>query len=52
MKGLVRELRLTAAEFFLSCAVDLAPRDSRMRYELAVWFKDVLERELRKEWGI
>lgn len=40
-----RELRLYVCEFLLSCAVDVAPRDSRLRFELARWFKNYLEAE-------
>jgi hypothetical protein len=46
MKKTIRELRLTVAEFCLSCAIDIAPRDSRMRKELLVWMVNYLQKEL------
>jgi hypothetical protein len=46
IKKTIRELRLTVAEFCLSCAIDIAPRDSRMRKELLFWMADYLQKEL------
>jgi hypothetical protein len=37
------------AEFCLSCAIDIAPQDSRMRKELLVWMVDYLQKELIRE---
>lgn len=45
MKRTVREVRLLAAKFLLSCVLDIAP-DSRFRDELEIWIKKYLENGL------
>ena len=40
MKRAIRELRILASEFLISCALDVAPRDSRLRYELKLWMTE------------
>ena len=50
MRGVMRELRLAVSEFLLSCALDIAPRDSRLRYELAIWLKDFIQKEMEAFW--
>jgi hypothetical protein len=40
VKGVLWELRMWSAEFLLSCALDVAPRDSRLRSKLGItWEK-------------
>lgn len=46
---MMRELRLAAAETLLAWAVDLAPKDSRLRSQLARFLLAYLETELRED---
>ena len=45
LKKAIRELRLLVSELLVSCAVDMAPRDTHLRCELSVWLNEYIIRD-------